>query len=111
MRTFRLFAVSLLLMLSMALSNVAHAAELIESPSASLATSLPHLDGSADRSGGDEGKGASHHHAGCHGHHIAMEAAHSSMTPARRLLSAFAPLAPSAPPASVEPRPLRPPIA
>ena len=59
--------VGILLLLSLAVGGVAHAAEEVCLPSVE-ASAIDHLDGDGDQAP-HGGKEYAHHHGGCHGHH------------------------------------------
>jgi hypothetical protein len=69
----------MMLALMLGLGSVSHAAETIACTAAgeSVAGEAPagHRAGDADEVPGDAGKAYPHHHAGCHGHHLASPCA------------------------------------
>ncbi len=65
------FFLCLMLVLSLGLGSVAHAAE-GPGVEVSVGTAIGHADGDGDQVPADSQKGYPHHHGGCHGHDIGV---------------------------------------
>lgn len=63
------------LFLSLGTGSVAHAMEPIACIDAGTAAETGHADGDGDQVPSDDDKDYPHHHASCHGHHLAMATA------------------------------------
>ncbi|MDF0490506.1 hypothetical protein PX554_20450 [Sphingomonas sp. H39-1-10] len=57
--------------LSLGMGSVSHAMEPIVCIDANSAAEIGHTDGDGDQVPADSDKGYPHHHASCHGHHVA----------------------------------------
>jgi hypothetical protein len=71
MRRLSAFFLFLMLAMSLGLGSAAHASESVICVATTAAASLDHSISDSDQVPADSGKGYPHHHAGCHGHHIA----------------------------------------
>ena len=56
----------------LSLGSVSHAMEPIVCIDANSAAEIGHTDGDGDQVPADSDKGYPHHHASCHGHHVAV---------------------------------------
>ena len=65
---------ALLLSVSLTTSAMAHAAEPVGCITDKVASAFGHFEGDRDEVPSDAGKGTPHHHATCHGHHVAEPA-------------------------------------
>ena len=82
MRSLSSLVACMLLALILGLGSVAHAAETVgctAAAEAATATAAGHADGDEDQVPGDSGKPYTHHHASCHGHHLASPCAGTSI--------------------------------
>lgn len=77
----RWLSVMLAVLLSVSLTSgaMAHAAEPITCIDSEFASALGHFEGDRDEVPSDADKGTPHHHAPCHGHHIAEPARNSGI--------------------------------
>lgn len=57
--------------LSLGMGSVSHAMELIVCIDANSGAEIGHTDGDGDQVPADSDNGYPHHHASCHGHHVA----------------------------------------
>ena len=64
--------IGLALLVSMGLDLAAHANEQLCIPGVEATAEAGHIDGDADQVPADSEKGYSHHHGGCHDHHVAL---------------------------------------
>ena len=65
---------AILLSVSLPTSVMAHAAEPVGCITDKVASAFGHFEGDRDEVPSDAGKGTPHHHATCHGHHVAEPA-------------------------------------
>ncbi len=72
MRRLLAFVMCLLLASSLGLGSIAHASEPITCIDTSAAETGDHVEGDGDQVPTDAGKDYSHHHGGCHGHHVGV---------------------------------------
>lgn len=72
-----------LLVSSLVATTTVHAREASFAPAMDC-TGFVHQDGDADQSSGDADSNVSHHHGGCHGHHVSTVADSASDTMARK---------------------------
>lgn len=71
---------AVLLSISLATGVMAHAAEPVACIDSETASALGHFEGDRDEVPSDIDKGTPHHHATCHGHHIAEPARESRIS-------------------------------
>lgn len=81
MRQLSAFLLFLMLAMSLGLGSAAHASESVTCVAATAAESLDHSISDFDQVPADSGKGYPHHHAGCHGHHIAAPVTADTVAP------------------------------
>jgi hypothetical protein len=79
MRRLSALFLCLMLVMSLGVGSVAHAAEGPVGVEISAATSIGHADGDGDQVPADSQKGYPHHHAECHGHDIGVPIASNSV--------------------------------
>jgi hypothetical protein len=72
MRRLLALVLCFLLASTLGLGLVAHASEPVTCGQTSAALSIDHADGDGDQVPADSEKGYSHHHGGCHGHHVGV---------------------------------------
>lgn len=73
----------LILVFSLGVGAVAHAAEGVTCVAVTAGSALDHSNGDADQVPADADKGYPHHHAGCHGHNFGVPVATIPVAPTR----------------------------
>jgi hypothetical protein len=101
----------LMLILTLWMSTVAHAAEPIACPDSATSESISHYDGDGDQVPADADRAVLHHHGGCHGHHVAVPDTGKSVPAGSVHIGRFAALIEAEHPSARAPAALRPPIA
>ena len=103
--------VAMMLVLTLGMSTIAHAAEPVLCADTATGESISHYEGDGDQVPADGDRAVPHHHGGCHGHHVAVPDTGVASIEAVLPPSRFAAVKEADHPSALKQVALRPPIA